>query len=74
MIPLEDLSPIAQPLAQKKMLKKLHKTIKKGSFLSGCLLRLYPHRYFVVQRQNSVKLNGALRRSSRLFVRVRRGE
>lgn len=29
-IPLEDLSPIAQPLAQKKMLKKLHKTIKKG--------------------------------------------
>ncbi len=30
-IPLEDLSPIAQPLAQKKMLKKLHKTIKKGS-------------------------------------------
>ena len=31
-IPLEDLSPIAQPLAQKKMLKKLHKTIKKGSF------------------------------------------
>ncbi len=30
-IPLEDLSPIAQPLAQKKMLKKLHKTIKKGA-------------------------------------------
>ncbi|PIL37178.1 hypothetical protein GSI_00870 [Ganoderma sinense ZZ0214-1] len=30
-IPLEDLSPIAQPLAQKKMLKKLHKTIKKAS-------------------------------------------
>lgn len=28
---MEDLSPIAQPLAQKKMLKKLHKTIKKGS-------------------------------------------
>lgn len=27
---MEDLSPIAQPLAQKKMLKKLHKTIKKG--------------------------------------------
>jgi H/ACA ribonucleoprotein complex subunit 2 len=31
-IPLEDLSPIAHPLAQKKLLKKLHKTIKKGSF------------------------------------------
>ena len=31
-IPLEDLSPIAQPLAQKKLLKKLHKTIKKGEF------------------------------------------
>lgn len=30
-IPLEDLSPIAQPLAQKKLLKKLHKTIKKGA-------------------------------------------
>ena len=31
-VPLEDLSPIAQPLAQKKILKKLHKTIKKGVF------------------------------------------
>jgi H/ACA ribonucleoprotein complex subunit 2 len=31
-IPLEDLSPLAQPLAQKKLLKKLHKTIKKGMF------------------------------------------
>lgn len=30
-IPLEDLSPLAHPLAQKKLLKKLHKTIKKGS-------------------------------------------
>ncbi|KAI0068851.1 L30e-like protein [Artomyces pyxidatus] len=30
-IPLEDLSPIAHPLAQKKLLKKLHKTIKKAS-------------------------------------------
>lgn len=30
-IPLEDLSPIAHPLAQKKLLKKLHKTIKKGT-------------------------------------------
>jgi H/ACA ribonucleoprotein complex subunit 2 len=28
--PIEELSPIAQPLAQKKLLKKLHKTIKKG--------------------------------------------
>ena len=34
-IPLEDLSPIAQPLAQKKLLKKLHKTIKKGTFGSA---------------------------------------
>ena len=31
-IPLEDLSPIAHPLAQKKLLKKLHKTIKKGVY------------------------------------------
>jgi H/ACA ribonucleoprotein complex subunit 2 len=29
-IPLEDLSPIAHPLAQKKLLKKLQKTIKRG--------------------------------------------
>ena len=32
MIPVEDLSPIAQPLAQKKLLKKLHKTVKKGAY------------------------------------------
>lgn len=32
-IPLEDLSPIAHPLAQKKLVKKLHKTIKKGTSL-----------------------------------------
>ena len=30
-VPIEELSPIAQPLAQKKLLKKLHKTIKKGA-------------------------------------------
>ncbi|TCD66986.1 snoRNA-binding protein [Steccherinum ochraceum] len=30
-VPLEDLSPIAQPLAQHKLTKKLHKTIKKAS-------------------------------------------
>jgi len=30
--PVEDLSPIANPLAQKKLLKKLHKTIKKGAW------------------------------------------
>ena len=29
-IPLEDLSPIAHPLAQRKLARKLHKTIKKG--------------------------------------------
>jgi H/ACA ribonucleoprotein complex subunit 2 len=29
-ISVEDLSPIAHPLAQKKLLKKLQKTIKKG--------------------------------------------
>lgn len=29
-IALEDLSPLAHPLAQKKLVKKLHKTIKKG--------------------------------------------
>lgn len=30
-IPAEDLSPLAHPLANKKLLKKLHKTIKKGA-------------------------------------------
>jgi H/ACA ribonucleoprotein complex subunit 2 len=30
-VPIEELSPIAQPLAQKKLLKKLHKTVKKGN-------------------------------------------
>ena len=29
-IPLEDLCPIAHPLADKKLAKKLHKTIKRG--------------------------------------------
>lgn len=33
LIPLEDLSPIAHPLAQKKLLKKLHKTIRKGEMI-----------------------------------------
>ena len=34
----EDLSPIAQPLAQKKLTKKLHKTIKRGMYSrkGGC--------------------------------------
>lgn len=30
MVNLEELSPIAHPLAEKKLTKKLHKTIKKG--------------------------------------------
>ena len=30
----EDLSPLAHPLAQKKLVKKLHKTIKKGAHTS----------------------------------------
>ncbi|KZS97590.1 L30e-like protein [Sistotremastrum niveocremeum HHB9708] len=31
MVPIEELSPIAQPLAQKKLVKKLHKTVKKAT-------------------------------------------
>ncbi|PBK69647.1 L30e-like protein [Armillaria solidipes] len=31
LIPVEDLSPLANPLAQKKLLKKLQKTVKKAS-------------------------------------------
>ncbi|KAI0307324.1 RNA-binding protein [Multifurca ochricompacta] len=30
-IPIEDLSPIAHPLAQKKLLKRIHKTVKRAS-------------------------------------------
>jgi len=30
-INIEELSPIAHPLAEKKLTKKLHKTIKKGA-------------------------------------------
>ena len=33
-INVEDLSPIARPLAQRKLVKKLHKTIKKGTTVS----------------------------------------
>ena len=39
MIPIEDLSPIAHPLAQKKLLKKLHKTIKRGALHIVSLFR-----------------------------------
>ena len=38
-VPIEDLSPIAHPLAQKKLLKKLQKTVKRGKslwFRAGC--------------------------------------
>jgi len=34
---MEDLSPLAHPLAQRKLVKKLHKTIKKGPSIS-CFL------------------------------------
>lgn len=56
-VPLEDLSPIAHPLAQKKLVKKLHKTIKKGTLcpayrILDCLtkndVRVHP-----MQHQNS---------------------
>lgn len=40
MIPVEDLSPLAHPLAQRKLLKKLHKTIKKGTSVY-CVVRWY---------------------------------
>jgi len=41
---MEDLSPLAHPLAQRKLVKKLHKTIKKGPSIpcfltSGTLIR-----------------------------------
>jgi H/ACA ribonucleoprotein complex subunit 2 len=36
-INIEELSPIAHPLAEKKLTKKLHKTIKKGSSNSASL-------------------------------------
>ena len=54
-IPLEDLSPIAHPLAQKKLLKKLHKTIKKGA-CPGCLPIPWLRRvFFAASKQRQVK-------------------
>ena len=41
-INLDELSPIARPLAQRKLLKKLQKTIKKGIvFFSFCVILLF---------------------------------
>jgi hypothetical protein len=40
-IPVEDLSPIAHPLAQKKLLKKLQKTIKRGELLSWSVVQVF---------------------------------
>lgn len=40
LIPVEDLSPLARPLAQRKLLKKLHKTIKKGTS-THCVMLLF---------------------------------
>ena len=41
-VPVEELSPIAHPLAQRKLLKKLNKAVKKGMNLTvfsfGCVL------------------------------------
>jgi H/ACA ribonucleoprotein complex subunit 2 len=43
-IPLEDLSPIAHPLAQKKLMKKLQKTIKRGESSQCLFIAKVPHR------------------------------
>lgn len=55
-VPLEDLSPIAQPLAQKKLLKKLHKTIKKGWFIMACVVQQMVSPVFIpASKQRQVK-------------------
>lgn len=36
-VPVGELSPIAHPLAQRKLLKKLNKAVKKGTNLTGSL-------------------------------------
>lgn len=41
--PLEELSPIARPLAQKKLLKKLHKVVKKGLLIMRLILDWCAH-------------------------------
>lgn len=42
-VPVEELSPIAHPLAQRKLLKKLNKTVKKG--VSSLIFLLAANRY-----------------------------
>jgi H/ACA ribonucleoprotein complex subunit 2 len=39
-VPISELSPIAHPLAQKKLAKKIHKTIKKGESLKMLITEL----------------------------------
>lgn len=55
MIPLEDLSPIAQPLAQKKLVKKLHKTIKKGKTFVECSFEIHELISVAASKQRQVK-------------------
>ena len=55
-IPIEDLSPIAQPLAQKKLLKKIHKVVKKGMILFIVCLPECSTLYFIpASRARQVK-------------------
>jgi H/ACA ribonucleoprotein complex subunit 2 len=53
-IPLEDLSPIAHPLAQRKLAKKLHKTIKKGLFVCA-RRRIVELMHFTASKARQVK-------------------
>ena len=40
-VPFDGMSPIAHPLADKKLSKKLHKTVKRGNYLLGCRKYVY---------------------------------
>ena len=66
-IPLEDLSPLARPLAQKKLVKKLHKTVKKGL----CPYMLEYHR---VRPASASKARSVKRGVKEVVKGIRKGE
>lgn len=68
-IPLEDLSPIAKPLAQKKLVKKLHKTIKKGGSAAPM------HSYMSMQSWSTASKARQVKRGVKEVVKgIRKGD
>ena len=70
---VEDLSPLAKPLAQKKLLKKLHKVVKKGEQFSNSHNRTQIHPKFI-QLQSQDKWSEVSRKLWKVLRRVKKGE